>query len=406
MSNTLSEVSKMFKIKQINCTAYYPQSNGALERSHQTLADYLRHYINLKTFEEKLELITLSQKQTENLCSKHEFLETIACKTSLVLLNQIIPNLYRKDQTLKQLTNRQHRVKRAWFNIIGSAFKTVFGTLNEDDAKIYNDAINHVSHDEHNLAHLLKKQIQVVKTTLTNFNHTINNLNDNRDLLNANLQKIAHFTANIQNHSYSIEFQQTIEENFELLMLLTAELEHELSTLINTILFAKTNTLHPIVMTPQQLIMELSKTIPYIKSSNIYPFSLSNENANKFMDIVEVKYHYSEKRIVYVISIPLVDNMKYSLYNLVPLPILHPVNKHFLFILPSIKYLAVSEIRNTYTTFNNINKCKYLDDMEIMCIPEEPIYIMQSRRICETELLTANQKVDVPCDTRVLPSFI
>lgn len=42
----LKNVSKLFKIKQINCSAYHPQSNGALERSHATLADYLKHYIN------------------------------------------------------------------------------------------------------------------------------------------------------------------------------------------------------------------------------------------------------------------------------------------------------------------------------------------------------------------------
>jgi len=45
-SEMLSNVSKMFKIKRINCSAYHPQSNGALERSHATLADYLKHYIN------------------------------------------------------------------------------------------------------------------------------------------------------------------------------------------------------------------------------------------------------------------------------------------------------------------------------------------------------------------------
>lgn len=46
MSNVLKNVSKLFKIKQINCSAYHPQTNGALERSHATLADYLKHYIN------------------------------------------------------------------------------------------------------------------------------------------------------------------------------------------------------------------------------------------------------------------------------------------------------------------------------------------------------------------------
>nr|CAI5826123.1 unnamed protein product [Callosobruchus analis] len=45
-SELLGHVSKLFKIKHINCTAYHPQSNGALERNHSTLADYLKHYIN------------------------------------------------------------------------------------------------------------------------------------------------------------------------------------------------------------------------------------------------------------------------------------------------------------------------------------------------------------------------
>ena len=38
-------VAKILKIKKYHATAYHPQSNGALERSHQTLADYLKHYV-------------------------------------------------------------------------------------------------------------------------------------------------------------------------------------------------------------------------------------------------------------------------------------------------------------------------------------------------------------------------
>lgn len=44
--NILKEVAKLFRIKHIQTTAYHPQSNGALERSHATLADYLKHYIS------------------------------------------------------------------------------------------------------------------------------------------------------------------------------------------------------------------------------------------------------------------------------------------------------------------------------------------------------------------------
>lgn len=49
-TNFLSEVfkgiCKLLKISKLQTTAYHPESNGALERSHRTLAEYLRHYVN------------------------------------------------------------------------------------------------------------------------------------------------------------------------------------------------------------------------------------------------------------------------------------------------------------------------------------------------------------------------
>jgi len=46
MSEMFKNTSKLLKINKIQTTAYHPESNGALERSHRTLAEYLRHYIN------------------------------------------------------------------------------------------------------------------------------------------------------------------------------------------------------------------------------------------------------------------------------------------------------------------------------------------------------------------------
>lgn len=45
-SNVIKELNKLFKIKHILSSPYHPQTNGALERSHVTLKDYLKHYIN------------------------------------------------------------------------------------------------------------------------------------------------------------------------------------------------------------------------------------------------------------------------------------------------------------------------------------------------------------------------
>jgi transposase InsO family protein len=48
-SNFLSEIfkntCKMLKIKKLQTTAFHPESNAGLERSHRVLKKYLRHYI-------------------------------------------------------------------------------------------------------------------------------------------------------------------------------------------------------------------------------------------------------------------------------------------------------------------------------------------------------------------------
>ncbi|KAF0711279.1 igE-binding protein-like [Aphis craccivora] len=44
LSKIFSEVCKLPKINKINTSPYHPQTIDSLERSHRTLAEYLRHY--------------------------------------------------------------------------------------------------------------------------------------------------------------------------------------------------------------------------------------------------------------------------------------------------------------------------------------------------------------------------
>ena len=46
VSEIFKNVCKLLKITKVQTIAYHPESSSALERSHRTLAEYLRHYIN------------------------------------------------------------------------------------------------------------------------------------------------------------------------------------------------------------------------------------------------------------------------------------------------------------------------------------------------------------------------
>lgn len=46
LSTLFADLCKLLMIKKLTSTAYHPQTNGALERSHRTLKNYLRHYVD------------------------------------------------------------------------------------------------------------------------------------------------------------------------------------------------------------------------------------------------------------------------------------------------------------------------------------------------------------------------
>lgn len=45
LSRVFKEVCRLLKIRQTSTTPYHPQSNGSLERSHRTLGEYLRNFV-------------------------------------------------------------------------------------------------------------------------------------------------------------------------------------------------------------------------------------------------------------------------------------------------------------------------------------------------------------------------
>jgi transposase InsO family protein len=46
MSEVFRKTCNLLKIKKIQSTAFHPESQGAIERSHRMMAEYLRHYVS------------------------------------------------------------------------------------------------------------------------------------------------------------------------------------------------------------------------------------------------------------------------------------------------------------------------------------------------------------------------
>lgn len=60
VSSLLKNVARRFKIRRVKTTAYRPQSNGSVERSHQVLWEYLKQFAKKDNWDEYLRLATFS----------------------------------------------------------------------------------------------------------------------------------------------------------------------------------------------------------------------------------------------------------------------------------------------------------------------------------------------------------
>lgn len=67
MNKTMEELARLFKIEKLGTTAFHPQTNGAIERMHHVLAEYLKAYITeTEKWDELLPLCMLAYNTSEH----------------------------------------------------------------------------------------------------------------------------------------------------------------------------------------------------------------------------------------------------------------------------------------------------------------------------------------------------
>ena len=74
LSKIFTEVCRLLKINKINTSPYHPQTNGSLERSHRTLAEYLRHYVDkdLNNWDQLLPYALFVYNSTEHTATNYQ----------------------------------------------------------------------------------------------------------------------------------------------------------------------------------------------------------------------------------------------------------------------------------------------------------------------------------------------
>lgn len=322
-------------------------------------------------------------------------------QTHVSLLSQISDSIELKYNEIFAGTQKYNsRRKRGILNGIGSIWKSITGNLDASDGEYYNDCINKISNDEHQIENLLKNQISVTTSVIKNFNSTIQNLQIDEETFNKNIIDIQITLADISDNLSYIEAQTKLLDMCESLMESYVFIKDHLDNILNSIAFARLRIIHSSIINSEDLLNSLQQTSQYLKNNNL-PLPIFASNIAQYLDIIELEEYQMNSKVVFVLRIPLTNPETYTLYRLYPIPILdNRTGYHH--ILPTMhKYIARDDDSLFYVSMRDLTNCKQLDLTTKIC-PDLLPYPISSDSICEAQLLRRSSELPRTCQPTLL----
>jgi hypothetical protein len=388
-----------------------PQSNGSVERFHSTLSDSLRSYHNDHSKENVLKglnFVTTSHNNTRNRSQSTKFTPQELIFGHIRSENEIITSQETQNQFVRDKNNlisyrypevvanqqRNKEKSRTRFDAHVKANKPNY-SLNQQDYVRESEKGNKIlEKDDREIQNLIKEQIQVTTSTIKNFIYTIQKLQIDEQAFNDEFQIIEDEINKIEENNYYFNNQLKLINTCEQLLESLVLIESQVNNIIESITFAKLKVLHPsIIIKPEYLLNQLRSQTSQNLDHNNFPLHPSVYALPVLTNLITLQAYQTNKRIVLILRIPLIEKEKYPLYHLYSIPTKDSKTNLFHTIILESKYVALSDNNRQYLKINSIEKCKDLQEETLLC--SDLIPFLYENPPCEIEVLTrltANEK--------------
>ena len=290
-----------------------------------------------------------------------------------------IRELENKNALLKPVHTRS---KRGYFDGVGTLSKTLFGTLNEDDAIALHLEIETLASNEKHINQLLRNQTLILDSTLNIYNKTGHEIAKQFKAIQEKLQQLTN--KNAEKTVLTTELDTLISFT----VLLTIKYQNIQNELLKQVTEVKHGKPSPSILSISQIREALSQIQKEIPASITLPISNDENDALQIFRLGQMSAAVINSKIIFEFKIPLPFKENYQLLHLIPFPTFH--ENSFAYIEPSIKYLIVDSAREHYCPLTEIeiDKCITTKNNLYLCKLTHPIYnILPENNICETELL-------------------
>lgn len=316
-------------------------------------------------------------------CRENKEIDYSMCQNMLEPLNSLYNDIARDFDSISHIISNSVSKRSAWFAGVGVVFKHIFGTMDEDDAENYNKAIQNLYNNDKIIANSIRKNIIVSQIAILNINQSLHEIEINEAKINDAIYRMS-------NKIYNISQMVKINNVFNVLQSNLLTLSFKIEDILNSILFLKSNVLHPSILTPNQLYQDIVSNLKIIPKYRDFPVSLEISNIHILLNIASLVCYYVDNKLVYVIKLPLVSVLEYNLYKTIPLPTSHVTDSSnsFVMILPSEEYIAVSKDKSSFTYLKSLNPCKNVITTQTYLCESTDVYTIPGNPSCEIEIIT------------------
>ena len=195
---------------------------------------------------------------------------------------------------------KANRIRRAWFFGVENVSRIVFGTLDEEAEEEIKGLIEGAKDKTRQVADLLRNQTEVVYREFRAIQMKTEELERKTQILDQHQQ-------DCQKEAALIIATQLLEEN-------VLQYEIDVQTLTDVILFAQQGSIHPWFLNLMQS-RETADLISRTISEAAFPASTDENAISELVKISDVTILLYNFRLVYHITLPLIDFNTYQLFK-------------------------------------------------------------------------------------------
>ncbi|VVC86935.1 unnamed protein product, partial [Leptidea sinapis] len=227
---------------------------------------------NIKYTQDVLNIVKLQ-------CQESIEIDISVCQNIMQPLDSLYNDILRDYNSISHIISSERPKRSAWFS------SHIFGTLDEDDAINYNRAIETLYDNE---------KVYVSKSAISNINQSVNEILENQFKLNDAINNLSTNVRNISNLVTIDSFKVKLINILNCLQSHLFTLAFKIEDLLNSILFIKSNTLHPSVLTPKQLYNDLLNGYKNIPKYKDLPINVDLSNIHVLINVADlISYYYN-----------------------------------------------------------------------------------------------------------------